>query len=124
MGASLATQSSLHAERHYAVAEIAERWNLSVDKVRELFADEPGSGSPSDLIGCRPNFSFSSSVSSLYLSKEAVERFRAWQSFANDSQALRTKVSSLLGPSASQSRTSFCAASQFRRSRDFLIHLP
>jgi hypothetical protein len=29
-------------ERHYAVAEIAEMWNLSTDKVRELFEDEPG----------------------------------------------------------------------------------
>jgi hypothetical protein len=29
-------------ERHYAVAEIAEMWNLSADKVRELFEDEPG----------------------------------------------------------------------------------
>jgi len=42
MEGSVATQSSLHGERHYAVAEIAELWNLSVDKVRELFADEPG----------------------------------------------------------------------------------
>jgi hypothetical protein len=42
MEGTVATQSSLHAERHYAVAEIAEMWNLSVDKVRELFADEPG----------------------------------------------------------------------------------
>jgi hypothetical protein len=42
IGASVASESSLHAERHYAVAEIAAMWNLSVDKVRELFADEPG----------------------------------------------------------------------------------
>jgi hypothetical protein len=42
MDGTVATQSSLHAERHYAVAEIAEMWNLSVDKIRELFADEPG----------------------------------------------------------------------------------
>ena len=40
LGASAATESSLHAERHYA--EIAEMCNLSVDKVRELLADEPG----------------------------------------------------------------------------------
>jgi hypothetical protein len=39
---STAIENSVHAERHYAVAEIAEMWNLSVDKVRELFADEPG----------------------------------------------------------------------------------
>jgi len=35
-------ESSVHAERHYAVTEIAEMWNLSVDKVRELFGEEPG----------------------------------------------------------------------------------
>lgn len=35
-------ESSAHAERHYAVTEIAEMWNLSADKVRELFEEEPG----------------------------------------------------------------------------------
>ncbi len=35
-------ETSVHIERHYAVAEIAEMWNLSADKVRELFEDEPG----------------------------------------------------------------------------------
>ncbi len=30
------------AERHYAVIEVAEMWNLSADKVRELFEHEPG----------------------------------------------------------------------------------
>lgn len=30
------------AERHYAVAEIAAMWNLSPDKVRRLFENEPG----------------------------------------------------------------------------------
>jgi len=30
------------AERHYAVVEIAALWNLSTDKVRELFEREPG----------------------------------------------------------------------------------
>jgi hypothetical protein len=39
---SIGVENSVHAERHYAVAEIAAMWNLSVDKVRELFADEPG----------------------------------------------------------------------------------
>jgi hypothetical protein len=41
---SLRTQLeiSAHAERHYAVAEIAEMWNLSADKVRSLFEQEPG----------------------------------------------------------------------------------
>ena len=34
--------SAAPAERHYAVTEIAELWNLSADKVRELFEDEPG----------------------------------------------------------------------------------
>ncbi len=33
---------SVHAERHYAVTEIAEMWNMSADKVRELFEEEPG----------------------------------------------------------------------------------
>jgi hypothetical protein len=32
----------VHGERHYAVAKIAEAWNLSADKVRELFENEPG----------------------------------------------------------------------------------
>ena len=35
-------ETSVHIERHYAVTEIAEMWNLSVDKVRELFESEPG----------------------------------------------------------------------------------
>jgi hypothetical protein len=35
-------ETSVHVERHYAVREIAEVWNLSPDKVRELFASEPG----------------------------------------------------------------------------------
>src|SRR5208337_1835291 len=35
-------ETSVHIERHYAVAEIAEMWNLSPDKVRELFEHEPG----------------------------------------------------------------------------------
>lgn len=35
-------ETSVQIERHYAVAEIAEMWNLSVDKVRELFENEPG----------------------------------------------------------------------------------
>ncbi len=30
------------AERHYSVAEIAALWNLSPDKVRGLFQNEPG----------------------------------------------------------------------------------
>jgi hypothetical protein len=35
-------QNATHAERHYAVGEIATLWNLSSDKVRELFEQEPG----------------------------------------------------------------------------------
>lgn len=35
-------ETSVHAERHYAVAEIADMWNLSADKVRSLFEHEPG----------------------------------------------------------------------------------
>jgi hypothetical protein len=30
------------AERHYAVIKVAELWNLSPDKVREIFEHEPG----------------------------------------------------------------------------------
>ncbi len=35
-------QSRAPNERHYAVAEIASMWNLSTDKVRDLFEEEPG----------------------------------------------------------------------------------
>jgi hypothetical protein len=35
-------ESSVHAERHYAVTGIAEMRNLSADEVRELFEEEPG----------------------------------------------------------------------------------
>ncbi|MFY9937839.1 MAG: hypothetical protein WB780_12680 [Candidatus Acidiferrales bacterium] len=42
MPVQLQLETSVHIERHYAVTEIAEMWNLSADKVRELFEDEPG----------------------------------------------------------------------------------
>jgi hypothetical protein len=42
MTVQLQIETSVHIERHYAVAEIAEMWNLSADKVRELFENEPG----------------------------------------------------------------------------------
>jgi len=42
MAVSSQIETSVHIERHYAVTEIAEMWNLSVDKVRELFENEPG----------------------------------------------------------------------------------
>jgi len=29
-------------ERHYSVSELATSWNISEDKVRELFLNEPG----------------------------------------------------------------------------------
>jgi transcriptional regulator GlxA family with amidase domain len=29
-------------ERHYTVAELAERWNLSRDTIRRMFESEPG----------------------------------------------------------------------------------
>ena len=29
-------------ERHFSVAELAERWNLSPDTIRKLFENEPG----------------------------------------------------------------------------------
>lgn len=38
----LSINISVHIERHYAVTEIAEMWNLSPDKVRDLFEYEPG----------------------------------------------------------------------------------
>jgi hypothetical protein len=42
MASSFQFETSAHTERHYAVTEIAEMWNLSTDKVRELFENEPG----------------------------------------------------------------------------------
>ena len=42
MAVQLQLETSVHIERHYAVTEIAEMWNLSPDKVREIFEDEPG----------------------------------------------------------------------------------
>ncbi len=40
---ALAQQENVvHVERHYAVIEVAEMWNLSPDKVREIFEHEPG----------------------------------------------------------------------------------
>lgn len=41
-GLSIRAETAVHAERHYAVGQIAEMWNLSTDKVRELFENEPG----------------------------------------------------------------------------------
>ncbi len=42
MPVSIQIENTAIAERHYAVAEIAALWNLSTDKVRELFEQEPG----------------------------------------------------------------------------------
>lgn len=42
MPVSTQLEPTAHAERHYAVTEIAEMWNLSTDKIRDLFAGEPG----------------------------------------------------------------------------------
>jgi hypothetical protein len=42
MPATTQIETPVHVERHYAVREIAEMWNLSPDKVRELFEGEPG----------------------------------------------------------------------------------
>ena len=42
MAVSSQLETSAHIERHYAVTEIAEMWNLSPDKVRDIFEDEPG----------------------------------------------------------------------------------
>jgi hypothetical protein len=35
-------ETPIHSERHFAPAEIAAMWNLSPDKVRELFRSESG----------------------------------------------------------------------------------
>ncbi len=42
MGALAEQENVAPAECHYAVIEVAEMWNLSPDKVRELFEHEPG----------------------------------------------------------------------------------
>jgi hypothetical protein len=42
MTVQLQIETSVHIEWHYAVTEIAEMWNLSADKVRELFENEQG----------------------------------------------------------------------------------
>jgi hypothetical protein len=42
MPVSAQLENVTHTERHYAVGEIAAVWNLSADKVRELFEQEPG----------------------------------------------------------------------------------
>lgn len=39
---SIGVVDATHTERHYAVTEIAELWNLSTDKVRKLFENEAG----------------------------------------------------------------------------------
>ena len=41
MGVLAEQENTVPAERHYAVIEVAEMWNLSPDKVRELFEQEP-----------------------------------------------------------------------------------
>jgi hypothetical protein len=42
MPVSIQIENTAFTERHYAVAEIAALWNLSGDKVREIFEQEPG----------------------------------------------------------------------------------
>ena len=42
MGTLAQQEHVVPAERHYAVIEVAEMWNLSPDKVREIFEREPG----------------------------------------------------------------------------------
>jgi hypothetical protein len=42
MGVLTQQENVVPAERHYAVVEVAEMWNLSPDKIRELFQHEPG----------------------------------------------------------------------------------
>jgi hypothetical protein len=42
MGVIEQHENIVPAERHYAVIEVAELWNLSPDKVRDIFENEPG----------------------------------------------------------------------------------
>ena len=42
MGTLVEQENVMPAERHYAVIEVAEMWNLSPDKVRTIFQHEPG----------------------------------------------------------------------------------
>lgn len=42
MGTLTQQETVVPAERHYAVIEVAQLWNLSPDKVREIFEHEPG----------------------------------------------------------------------------------
>jgi hypothetical protein len=42
MGTLTQQENVVPAERHYAVIEVAQLWNLSPDKVREIFEHEPG----------------------------------------------------------------------------------
>ncbi len=42
MGLLAQQENAVPVERHYAVIEVAELWNLSPDKVREIFEHEPG----------------------------------------------------------------------------------
>jgi hypothetical protein len=42
MGVITQQENVAPAERHYAVIEVAELWNLSPDKVRHIFENEPG----------------------------------------------------------------------------------
>ena len=35
-------EGSTPTERHYTTTDIAELWHLSVEKIRQLFQDEPG----------------------------------------------------------------------------------
>jgi hypothetical protein len=42
MGVLAQQENAVPVERHYAVIEVAELWNLSPDKVREIFEHEPG----------------------------------------------------------------------------------
>lgn len=42
MGTLVEQENVIPAERHYAVIEVAEMWNLSPDKVRTIFQHEPG----------------------------------------------------------------------------------
>jgi hypothetical protein len=42
MGVVTEQENVVLAERHYAVIEVAKMWNLSADKVRDIFEHEPG----------------------------------------------------------------------------------
>jgi hypothetical protein len=58
-------------EQHYRATQIADRWNLSPDTIRDLFADEPGV-----LKIERPETMHKRGYTSLRIPESVVERVR------------------------------------------------